>query len=86
MAAGIVDQRAGIGVDVFEGDPGRCEVAERVGGHVDGIGVESLLGAFVGGDGLQRTRLAAHEQAERVQEPWVFQDAAQGRGLAMRFR
>ena len=59
-------------MNVFKGNPRGCQIPQRVGRHVDGIGVDTLLGAFVGHDSLQWFWLPASQQSEPPQQRRVL--------------
>ena len=71
-------------MNVFKRNPGGRQIAQRISGHVDGIGMHALLGALVRQDGLQRLRLALHQQANPVQQFGMFQNAAEAAGFLVR--
>ena len=62
VAPGVIDKRPAVGVDVLEGDPGRGEIPQRIRCHVNGIGVDGLLGPLMGRDRLKGLRLAVRQQ------------------------
>ena len=73
VATGIVNQRSGIGMNVFEGDPRGREITEWIGGHVDRVRMDALLRTLVGGDGLQHLGIPIHQYAKPVEQAGVLE-------------
>jgi hypothetical protein len=73
-------------MDTLEGDPGGDQVPDRVRRHVDGIGMQPLLRAFVRSDCLERFWLPANHQANEPEQHRMLQDLAECPDFLVRFR
>lgn len=86
VASGIVNQRAGIGMNIFERNPRGGQVPEGIRGHVDGIGMKPLLRTLMRRDGLQRLRFAIQQQTQGIEKAGVFQNPAESPRFFMRIQ
>ena len=77
VAAGIVDQRSAIGMNIFKRDPRRRQIPERIRGHVDGIGMDALLRTLMRRDRLQSFRLVAGQRPDPLQKSGMLQNPAE---------
>jgi len=75
MAAGIVEQRPAVSVNVFQCDPGSDEIPGWLGGHVDGVGVRALFAAFGEVERLKGHHMATQQEREERQHLRMLEKA-----------